>query len=733
MLNYDDLLQQKLDQLERGEPLEDVLKDLPEEAADLASLIRLASAVSAVPHPEPLAETVSLQRKQLLASAEEITRPVPQRQTLPTLPARPSMQPRNQPRQQPRHLPKQWNPLAWLSGPAMLGAAGAAVVLMIIAVIGLSAWLSGRGMDTARVEQITGQVQVANGSGTEWKNIDAGYRLKRGDQIRTLGASTAALRFYEDTYTYVAPNTTLAFTQLNGSSGRAIQVELTQQGGETWHKVTPLQGEKSFFLVRTPSGTASVHGTQFAVKVGESGQSQFLVDTGEVRVNNNAAEVTLLAGQTTTAALSGTIEEPAFQFTVQGAVLSVETRVDGSEWWEVSGVAFVVDEFTSIAPGLGYGSMVRVSGRIMEDGTYLADSIQPAVENVQTASFTGTLEAMDGANWTIGGASVLVSDGSDGNAATALAPNLTVGDPVRVTFNTLPDGTWLALAIESLVEDEAQPDPTATADPNAMPSYEFDPDELVEQACEASSYSVTGSLRNTSDDSKDYAANVDLGYLIDQGGEYVSTVEIVPSSWSRIEAGQTVNFTVHVNMNDNWASVEDGAEVKLRVYVRSATNRPDHLNGRLTVTIVAGCEKTPTATSEPTITDAPTNTPEGTITAVPLPTALPTTPPVESGQCTGADPHPTGLNLSQRYGVPYETIMYWFCEGRYGFGEIDLAYSLSRESGRPVEEIFAMRASGMGWGEIKKAVQGEDGGNGNDKDKDKDKDNKDKNKNKKKP
>lgn len=726
MLNYDDLLQQKLDQLERGEPLEDVLKDLPEEAADLASLIRLAAAVSAVPHPEPLAETVSQQRKQLIASAEEITRPVPQRQTLPTLPARPSMQPRYQPRNQP----KQWNPLAWLSGPAMLGAAGAAVVLLIIAVIGLSAWLSGRGMDTARVEQISGQVQVASG-GTQWKNIDAGYRLKRGDQIRTLGASTAALRFYEDTYTYVAPNTTLAFTQLNGSSGKAIQVELTQQGGETWHKVTPLQGEKSFFLVRTPSGTASVHGTQFAVKVGESGQAQFLVDTGEVRVNNAADEVTLLAGQTTTAALSGTIEEPAFQFTVQGAVLSVETRADGSEWWEVSGVAFRVDEFTSIAPGLGYGSMVRVSGRIMEDDRYLADSIQPAVENVQSASFTGTLEAMEGANWVIGGTSVRFSDGGDGNPATAIDPNLAVGDPVRVTFNTLPDGAWLALSIESLVEDEAQPDPTDTADPNAMPSYEFEPDELVEQACEGSSYSVTGSLRNTSDDSKDYAANVALGYLIDQGGEYVSTVEIVPGGWARIDAGQMVKFTVRVNMKADWASVEDGTEVKLRVFVQSATNRPDHLNGRLTVTIVAGCEQTPTATVKPTITDAPTNTPEGTITAVPLPTALPTTPPVESGQCTGADPHPTGLNLSQRYGVPYETIMYWFCEGRYGFGEIDLAYSLSRESGRPVEEIFAMRASGMGWGEIKKAVQGEGGGNGgNNNGNGKDKDNKKKDKKK---
>ncbi len=64
------------------------------------------------------------------------------------------------------------------------------------------------------------------------------------------------------------------------------------------------------------------------------------------------------------------------------------------------------------------------------------------------------------------------------------------------------------------------------------------------------------------------------------------------------------------------------------------------------------------------------------------------------------------MKLAQRYGVPYTEIMKWFCQ-HYGFGEIDLAYSLSRQSGKPVQEIFAMKASGMGWGNIKKAVLGD--------------------------
>jgi hypothetical protein len=43
--------------------------------------------------------------------------------------------------------------------------------------------------------------------------------------------------------------------------------------------------------------------------------------------------------------------------------------------------------------------------------------------------------------------------------------------------------------------------------------------------------------------------------------------------------------------------------------------------------------------------------------------------------------------------------MGWFCRG-FGFGEIEHAYSLGLQTGKPVAEIFAMRTSGMGWGQI---------------------------------
>ena len=94
-----------------------------------------------------------------------------------------------------------------------------------------------------------------------------------------------------------------------------------------------------------------------------------------------------------------------------------------------------------------------------------------------------------------------------------------------------------------------------------------------------------------------------------------------------------------------------------------------------------------------------TETPTLTMTVTPS-----VMPKNETSRCdNSANPQPEGLRLAQRYQVPYDEIMSWFCKG-FGFGEIDLAYGLSVESGRPVSEIFRMRSNGMGWGNIKKAV-----------------------------
>jgi hypothetical protein len=142
----------------------------------------------------------------------------------------------------------------------------------------------------------------------------------------------------------------------------------------------------------------------------------------------------------------------------------------------------------------------------------------------------------------------------------------------------------------------------------------------------------------------------------------------------------------------------------------------------LTATITATVTATPTGSAMPTATNTATSTPTilptATVTASPTraetasatsttsasTTSQEDTPtPLGDTDCTGADPHPTGTSLAEQHGVRYREIMGWFCSG-YGFGEIDQAYSLAAQTDTPVEEIFALRQSGLGWGQIKQQL-----------------------------
>ncbi len=113
---------------------------------------------------------------------------------------------------------------------------------------------------------------------------------------------------------------------------------------------------------------------------------------------------------------------------------------------------------------------------------------------------------------------------------------------------------------------------------------------------------------------------------------------------------------------------------------------------------------TPTETFTPTATPPTTETPTPTATVDPLLTPTPTAtgdPAVYS--CTGANPHPRASDLAEYYQVPYETIMTWFCQGHFGFGEIMHALEASLQTELTPEEILAKRA-GEGWGQIWKEL-----------------------------
>ena len=73
----------------------------------------------------------------------------------------------------------------------------------------------------------------------------------------------------------------------------------------------------------------------------------------------------------------------------------------------------------------------------------------------------------------------------------------------------------------------------------------------------------------------------------------------------------------------------------------------------------------------------------------------------ELGYCVGVEPHPVAQRLAETYDVAYEDIMTWFCEWRYGMGEIMHALQTSDdEDGNAPEQVLLRKTELGGWGQV---------------------------------
>lgn len=521
MSELDDALQEYLQRIEEGTPLEEILSSLPPQHAELVPLLQTASTLRHFPHP-----TLSPHRS--AEQRERVLRPLRR---------------------------WEWQFLNFRLQPVI--AVMTAILLMAFAALML--WHPTTTVHTATLLDAQGVVEVLRNG--EWLPVGTGEKVQEGEQIRTRADSSVVLLYPDGSRTTLNAATTISLAKLGVMDNQVLQVRLEQTSGETHHSVVPFRSSSAFFEVNTPTGKAIVHGTIFSVLVNDQMFSRVAVERGVVQVVSPKEDVKLIAGQVTVVNENGEVEDPAVDFFVQGQI----TAISGDQW-SIAGLTVTVPPELAATLSFQIGDWVRVWGRILPDGTRIADRFDYAVNDKEKLRFTGVIESMGTDHWVISGIPVKV------NAETEIEGTPQVGDIVHVAFVILEDGSWLAKEIE-MIQEEQQPTPTSEITPSVEPS------ETPE---------LTATLEAT------------------------PTVEITPT-------------------------VEPTAGTR------------------------AGCD-------------------------------------VEDKQ------HPEGLRLAERYGVPYEEIMGWFCKG-YGFGEIDLAYEMSVQSGIPVTEIFAMRESGMGWGNIKKSVE----------------------------
>ncbi len=176
-----------------------------------------------------------------------------------------------------------------------------------------------------------------------------------------------------------------------------------------------------------------------------SGQTVIITDTTEIEAGIEVGNLVQVVGiiQENGALLAEKIrrisEESGLPFEFVGVIETI-----GTDIWLISGVEVAVYTDTVTQEGLIAGDVVQVTGRIQEDGTWLAERITRALDENRAFEITGPIESMN--PWNVAGVAF------DIRSWTEIAEDLQIGDLVRVKGQIQADGTWLAYAIERVEE-----------------------------------------------------------------------------------------------------------------------------------------------------------------------------------------------------------------------------------------------------------------------------------------
>ncbi len=301
--------------------------------------------------------------------------------------------------------------------------------------------------ETAVLQVVHGLVeqQAADGS---WTILPQQTTLTAGQRIRTGPLSLATLTFYDGSQAALSANSELSIDQLNAQRPEEglRTVVMTQFVGESDHNVQFRGDGGSRYEVNTPAGSGLARGTQFKVVVTPGLLAQFIVSEGRVDVTGLNQVVDVVAGQVTAVLAGSPPQAPAFRIFGEGEVGQIGAV------WTIGGQTFQTTNQTIIVGNPQVGDLVRVEGRLLDDGSRQADRIvlqRRAVANRFT--LTGEVNEMNPTVWTVAGQTLLV------DAQTRIDQGIAVGDAVQVAGAIVAGGALRAERIERLDGQPGQP------------------------------------------------------------------------------------------------------------------------------------------------------------------------------------------------------------------------------------------------------------------------------------
>ena len=163
----------------------------------------------------------------------------------------------------------------------------------------------------ATLQLLGGAVDVRQGGGGDFQPVTESASLHEGDTVRTGPTGRASIVYFDGSLTRLDYDTTftvITLETLNNASGSKV-IEGLQEEGSSYNRVAEFADAESRFEVETPTATASVQGTTYALLVDDGATTVAVVD-GVVETTGNDASVSVPAGKMVNVDAEGSIGDP---------------------------------------------------------------------------------------------------------------------------------------------------------------------------------------------------------------------------------------------------------------------------------------------------------------------------------------------------------------------------------------------------------------------------------------
>lgn len=220
----------------------------------------------------------------------------------------------------------------------------------------------------AAVRDVEGQVVVKARGHDNFEPIAGKDRIYAGDTVKTSADGQVALEWLDGTRLVIGPDTLLTVLKCHSNKSNDTETSVFKlDAGSIWIRIIKVLSQKSKFEITTPTATAGVRGTIFAVHVALDGETKVSVFEGQVAVTGgdrsqqvNPNTVATVAGEIT--AIQDFDEQEKLTWlehqNVAEPVLRIEAPADGYQ--------AKAGERVTIAGQSEKGAKVTVDGKPVE-------------------------------------------------------------------------------------------------------------------------------------------------------------------------------------------------------------------------------------------------------------------------------------------------------------------------------------------------------------------------------